>query len=78
MGTALNIINLPLNMTSGAFQGFVEGWTWSASLGRLDLTLNLSPIAYSLQAFRWNLVPPAELWNTINPTLDWENATIVA
>ena len=78
MGTALNIINLPLNMTSGAFQGFVEGWTWSASLGRLDLTLNLSPIAYSLQAFRWNSVPPAELWNTINPTLDWENATIVA
>ena len=78
MGTALNIINLPLNMTSGAFQGFVEGWTWSASLGRLDLTLNLSPISYSLQAFRWNSVPPAELWNTINPTLDWENATIVA
>lgn len=78
MGTALNITNLPLNMTAGAFQGFVEGWTWSASLGRLDLTLNLSPIAYSLQAFRWNSVPAAELWNTINPVLNWENATIVA
>ena len=78
MGTALNITNLPLNMKAGAFQGFVEGWTWSASLGRLDLTLNLSPIAYSLQAFRWNSVPAVELWNTINPVLDWENATIVA
>ena len=78
MGTPLNITNLPLNMTAGNFQGFVEGWTWTASLGRLDLTMTLSPIAYSLQAFRWNSVPATEAWNTISPTLDWLNATIVA
>jgi hypothetical protein len=35
-------------------------------------------VAYSLQAFRWNSVPVTEAWNTLNPTLDWNNATIVA
>lgn len=78
MGMPLNIINLPANMPNGEFQGFVEGWTWTASLNQLNLTLNISPIAYSLQAFRWNSVPATETWNTITPTLDWLNATIVA
>jgi hypothetical protein len=78
MGQPLNIINLPANMVNGEFQGFVEGWTWTANLNQLNLTLNVSPIAFSLQAFRWNSVPATEYWNTISPTLDWLNATIVA
>ena len=78
MGLPLNIQNLPSNMVGGEFQGFVEGWTWTASYNRLRLTLNVSPIAYSLQAFRWNNVPATETWQTISPTLDWLNATIVA
>jgi hypothetical protein len=78
MGMPVNISNLPSNMVDGAFQGFVEGWTWTASLNQLNLTINISPLAYSLQAFRWNSVPATETWNTINPTLDWLNATIVA
>ncbi len=78
MGLPLNISNLPTNMVDGSFQGFVEGWTWTASYNRLRLTLNVSPIAYSLQAFRWNNVPATETWQTISPTLDWLNATIVA
>ena len=78
MGQPLNIVNLPANMVNGEFQGFVEGWTWTASLNQLNLTLNVSPIAFSLQAFRWNSVPAAESWNTINPLLEWYNATIVA
>ena len=77
MGMPLNIENLPLNMVNGQFQGFVEGWTWTASLGRLELTMNLSPLAFSLQTYRWNSVSSAETWNTISPTLDWLNATIV-
>lgn len=78
MGLPLNIQNLPANMVGGEFQGFVEGWIWTASYNRLRLTLNVSPIAYSLQAFRWNNVPATETWQTISPTLDWLNATIVA
>ena len=78
MGLPLNIQNIPANMVGGEFQGFVEGWTWRAGYNRLQLTLNVSPIAYSLQAFRWNSVPVTEAWNTLSPTLTWLDATIVA
>jgi len=78
MGLPLNITNLPANMINGEFQGFVEGWSWRASYNRLDLTLNLSPTAYSLQAVRWNDVSVTETWNTVSNTLEWLNATTVA
>jgi hypothetical protein len=78
MGEALDITDLPLNMVNGRFQGFVEGWTWTSRFNALDLTLIVSPVAFSLQAFRWLNVPIGETWNTLSPTLDWNNATIVA
>jgi hypothetical protein len=78
MGQPVNIQNLPANMTNGEYQGFVEGWTWRAGVKGLSLELIVSPVAFSLQAFRWNSVPANETWNTISPTLDWLNATIVA
>ena len=78
MGMPLSISDLPLNMSSGNYLGFVEGWTFSAKYNQISVTLNLSPISFSLQAMRWNDVPVTEKWNTINPTLDWANATIVA
>lgn len=78
MGLPLNITELPINIGAGTFQGFVEGWTFSAGYNALYLTLTVSPTAYSLQAMRWNGVPVIETWNTINPTLEWIDATIVA
>jgi hypothetical protein len=78
MGMPVNITQLPVNITNGEFQGFVEGWTFSAGYNSLYLTLTVSPTAYSLQAIRWNGVPVTETWNTINPDLQWINATIVA
>jgi hypothetical protein len=78
MGLPLNIVDLPPNIANGEFQGFVEGWTFRAGYNTLELTLTVSPLAFSLQAFRWNSVPAVETWNTLNPTLDWLNATIVA
>ena len=78
MGMPVEIADLPLNMNSGDYLGFVEGWTFSARYNQISISLNLSPISYSLQAMFWNDVPVTELWNTVNPTLDWSNATIVA
>jgi hypothetical protein len=78
MGLPLNITDLPPNVADGSFQGFVEGWSFRAGYNTLEVTLTISPLAFSLQAFRWNSVPAVETWNTINPTLDWLNATIVA
>lgn len=78
MGMPVNLADLPLNMNAGEFLGFVEGWTFSANFNTLAITLIMSPISFSLQAMRWNSVPITEHWNTVNPTLDWINATLVA
>jgi len=78
MGMPVQITDLPLNMNSGEFLGFVEGWTLQAAYNELSIQLFVSPISFSLQAMRWNSVPVTERWNTVNPTLTWENATIVA
>ena len=78
MGLPLDIEDLPSNIADGRFQGFVEGWTWTTRFNALDLSIIVSPVAYSLQAFRWNSVPVGETWNTLDPTLTWNNATIVA
>jgi hypothetical protein len=78
MGLPLDIEDLPTNIAGGRYQGFVEGWTWTSRFNSLDLTVIVSPVAYSLQAFKWIDVPITEAWNTISPTLDWNNATIVA
>jgi hypothetical protein len=78
MGMPVNITELPANINGGEFTGFVEGWTFSAGYNSLYLTLTVSPTAYSLQAMRWNGVPIGETWNTLNPTLQWIDATIVA
>jgi hypothetical protein len=78
MGMPLSISDLPLNMVSGNFLGFVEGWTFQAAYNEISITMNLSPISYSLQAMNWQSVPLTEMWSTTNPTLDWANATIVS
>jgi hypothetical protein len=78
MGQPLNIQNLPAQISSGEFEGYVEGWSWSTRFNELFLTINLSPVAYSQVAMRWNTVPIGEAWNTLSATLTWEYATIVA
>ena len=78
MGQPIALNDLPINMSSGTFQGFVEGWTFRATYNQLDITLLMSPLAYSLQAMRWNDVPITEAWNTVSPTLEWQYATIVS
>ena len=78
MGQPLNIQNLPAQISSGEFGGYVEGWSWSTRFNELFLTINLSPVAFSQFAMRWNTVPIGEAWNTLSPTLTWEYATIVS
>lgn len=77
MGMAVNISDLPINMGL-TFQGFIEGWRFTAGYNALDIDLYLTPIAYSLDAFRWNDVPASEKWNTLSPTLTWLEATVVS
>jgi hypothetical protein len=78
MGMPVSITDLPLNMSSGTYLGFVEGFTFRAAYNEASVSLNLSPLAFSLQAMQWQDVSGAETWNTISGTLDWEHALIVA
>ena len=78
MGLPLDIEDLPSNMVNGRFQGFVEGWTFRAGYNRLDITLNVSPTAFSLQSMQWDDVSVTETWNTLSNTLTWNQAIIVA
>jgi hypothetical protein len=78
MGLPLYIVDLPLNLVGGSFEGFVEGWSFNAGFNKLSITLNLSPVAFSLQFMKWSQVNAAETWNTLGATLEWIDATIVA
>ena len=78
MGLPLYIVDLPLNLVGGSFEGFVEGWSFNAGFNKLSITLNLSPAAFSLQFMKWSQVNAAEDWTTLSPTLEWIDATIVA
>jgi hypothetical protein len=78
MGMPVYLANLPTQISGGAFEGYVEGWSWSTRFNELFLTINVSPTAFSQVAMRWNTVPITEAWNTIDPALTWEYATIIA
>jgi hypothetical protein len=77
MGEAVAINDLPANMGT-TFRGFVEGWSFQAGYNTLSISLTISPLAYSLQVLQWNEVSNSFNWSGVSPTLDWENATIVA
>jgi hypothetical protein len=74
MGLPVEITDLPPNIVNSQFQGYVEGWSFRASYNALSISINLSPIEFSQVTLRWNQVSALESWNTINPTLTWENA----
>jgi hypothetical protein len=78
MGMPVRLSDLPLNMVAGTYLGFVEGWTISTNYNRVQVTLVMSPLAFSLIAQKWLSVNPAEAWNTVSNTLQWQTATIVA
>ena len=78
MGMPVHIQNLPTQISSGSFEGYVEGWSWSTRFNELFLTINISPVAFSQVAMRWNTTPATEAWNTLSPTLTWEYATIIS
>jgi hypothetical protein len=73
-GQPVWIQNLPGNINDGSFQGYIEGWTFRASLNNLSVTFNASPINFSQLTVKWEQVNPAETWNTLSPTLTWINA----
>jgi len=77
MGQPISLANLPVNMQSGNFLGFVEGWKFQASYNELAVTLLVSPLPFSLQAMEWQDVSVLEKFNTLSSTLDYADALVV-
>lgn len=77
MGLPVRFPDLPVNM-GAQFEGYVEGWTFTSSYNKLQITMYLSPVAFSTIAEQWIDVSVAEAWNTVSNTLQWQNAFVVA
>lgn len=77
-GFPLSIPDLPASIKTYGFAGFVEGYTWTLTDKTAFLTMNVSDYGLTAIQQSWQQVSSAELWNTISPTLDWENARTVA
>ena len=74
MGQPVRITNLPINMLGGEFTGFVEGWTFNASVSGLSVTFLATPTEFSAFAQQWAQVNAAESWNSVLNTLEWQDA----
>ncbi len=74
MGQPVRITNLPINILGGEFTGFIEGWTFSASVSGLYVTFLATPTEFSAVAQQWAQVNAAESWNSVLNTLEWQEA----
>ena len=74
MGQPVKILDLPPNMLGGQFEGYIEGWSWSATVNGLYLTFYATPREFSEVAQKWEDVNVLEKWNTLSNTLQWVNA----
>ncbi len=75
MGMPVAIANLPANINSGNFVGYVEGWTFRSTLSGLSLSLTLSPTEFWTVAQDWDQVTATLEWADVDGTLTWQNAT---
>lgn len=74
-GEPILLTNLPSNILNGEFQGFVEGWTITASPSRVDVKIYASPVEFSIVPPQWETVTPDTLiWNDVTATLTWQDA----
>jgi hypothetical protein len=75
-GQPVLISNLPSNLLSGTFDGFVENVALRATPSFTEITLYVSATDFSLSTTQWETVLPASLiWTGVNGTLTWTNAT---
>ncbi len=75
MGMPVAIANLPANINSGSFVGYVEGWTFRSTLSGLSVSLTLSPTEFWTVAQDWDQVTATLQWTDVDATLTWQNAT---
>ena len=77
MDKALAVTNLPVGLFStGTFDGYIEGWTWTLGQRSLDLQMQVSNIIYSTVEVQWEDFNASTQWQNIDSTLTWLDLAI--
>ena len=75
-GMPVSVTDFPALLFPGQFFGYVEGWEWDIDRFTATLTLNVSDFTFSAVPVAWQDVFVSEIWSTIDPGLQWQDALL--
>jgi len=75
-GMPISVTDFPALLYPNQFFGYVEGWEWSIDRFTARLTLNVSDFTFSAVPVAWQDVYAGEIWSTIDPSLQWQDALL--
>jgi hypothetical protein len=75
-GMPVSITDFPALLYPNQFFGYVEGWEWNIDRFTARLTLNVSDFTFSAVPVAWQDVYAGEIWSTIDPSLQWQDALL--
>jgi len=75
-GMPVSVTDFPALLYPNQFFGYVEGWQWDIDRFTARLTLNVSDFTFSAVPVAWQDVYAGEIWSTIDPSLQWQDALL--
>jgi hypothetical protein len=75
-GMPVSVTDFPALLFPGQFFGYLEGWEWDIDRFTATLTLNVSDFTFSAVPVAWQDVFVSEIWDTIDPALQWQDALL--
>jgi hypothetical protein len=75
-GMPVSVTDFPALLYPNQFFGYVEGWSWDIDRFTARLTLNVSDFTFSAVPVAWQDVFAGEIWDTIDPGLQWQDALL--
>jgi hypothetical protein len=75
-GMPISVTDFPALLFPGQFFGYIEGWEWNIDRFTATLTLNVSDFTFSAVPVAWQDVFAGEIWDTIDPGLQWQDALL--
>jgi hypothetical protein len=75
-GMPVSVTDFPALLYPNQFFGYVEGWQWDIDRFTARLTLNVSDFTFSAVPVAWQDVFAGEIWSTIDPSLQWQDALL--
>ena len=75
-GMPISVTDFPALLYPNQFFGYVEGWQWDIDRFTARLTLNVSDFTFSAIPVAWQDVFAGEIWSTIDPSLQWQDALL--